>query len=76
MNCIFLWCLAHFAILGTQMTGHYGTEVSISRNLSNPGTNGAEESVLIILIFQRLTARVVLGVGKSVLFREVLSVQL
>ena len=44
-------------------------------NLSNPDTNGAEESVLFreVSSFQRLKmhARVVLGVGKGVLFREV-----
>ena len=37
-------------------------------NLSNPDTDGAEESVLISEV-----ARVVLGVGKGVLFREVSS---
>ena len=44
--------------------------------LSNLDTNGAEESVIVseVSSFQR-HARVVLGVGKGVLFREVSSVQ-
>ena len=44
--------------------------------LSNQDTNGAEESVIVseVSSFQR-HARVVLGVGKGVLFREVSSVQ-
>ena len=44
-------------------------------NLSNPDTNGAEESVIVseVSSFQRLKmhARMVLWVEKGVLFREV-----
>ena len=49
--------------------------------LSNRDTNGAEESVVVsevtgVLISEvEMHARVVLGVGKGVLFREVSSVQ-
>ena len=48
-------------------------------NLSNPDTNGAEESVIVSEVSSisevEMHARVVLGVGKGVLFREVSSVQ-
>ena len=45
-------------------------------NLSNPDTNGAEESVIVseVSSFQRLKCMqewYILGVGKGVLFREV-----
>ena len=41
-------------------------------NLSNPDTNGAEERGVLISDVE-MHARVVLGVGKGVLFREVSS---
>ena len=49
-------------------------------NLSNPDTNGAEESVIVseVFSFQRLKCMqewYILGAGKCVLFREVSSVQ-
>ena len=56
-------------------------EYGIQWNLSNPDTNGAGESVIVsevrgVLISEvEMHARVVLGVGKGVLFREVSSVQ-
>ena len=42
-------------------------------NLSNPDTNGAEESVIVseVSSFQRMQEWYILGVGKGVLFREV-----
>ena len=53
-------------------------EYGIQWNLSNLDTNGAGESVIVsevrgVLISE--VERVVLGVGKGVLFREVSSVQ-
>ena len=50
---------------------------TIQWNLSNPDTNGAEESVIVseVSSFQRLKEWYILGVGKGVLFREVSSVQ-
>ena len=54
-------------------------EYSIQWNLSNLDTNGAGESVIVsevrgVLISEvEMHARVVLGVGKGVLFREVSS---
>ena len=56
-------------------------EYGIQWNLSNLDTNGAGESVIVsevrgVLISEvEMHARVVLGVGKGVLFREVSSVQ-
>ena len=59
----------------------YDTEyVCVWWNLSNPDTDGAEESVIVseVSSFQRLKYMqdwYILGVGKGVLFREVSSIQ-
>ena len=58
----------------------YSTLMCVQWNLSNPDTNGAEESVIVseVSSFQRLKCMqewYILGVGKGVLFSEVSSVQ-
>ena len=65
---------------GVVSVGLYYSCESLSllyRNISNQDTNGAEEvSLLGVLVSEvEMHARVVLGVGKGVLFREVSSVQ-
>ena len=59
------------------MESEHETQIIVLEwNLSNPDTNGAEESVVVseVSSFQvEMQARVVLGVGKGVLFRGVLS---
>ena len=52
-----------------------GISECLGRNKSDSYLNGAEESVIVSEVSSFMHARVVLGVGKCVLFREVSSVQ-
>ena len=57
-------------------SGKYSLLCTVEWNLSNPDSNGAEESVLVSDISEvEKHARVVLGVGNVVLFTEVSSVE-
>ena len=71
---------SHDKLSNTYLENIFKTETfytplfSIQWNLSNRDTNGAEESVVVSEVSSLMHARVVLGVGKGVLFREMSSV--